>query len=139
MDVGTGGGFPGIPLSILFPEVNFHLVDSVGKKIKVVKAVCQALGLDNVFAHNNRMENLDLSVDYVMCRAVAPTETLVHWVGHKVSQRHRHQRKNGLLCLKGGDLREELKAFSKAEVVDLKTYFEEAFFETKKLVYLPLH
>ena len=139
MDLGTGGGFPGIPLSILYPEVNFHLVDSISKKIKVVEDILKKLNLKNVELYDDRAENIDITVNFVTCRAVAPMQTLVSWVGKKVSGVHKPDRKNGLLCLKGGDIYAELKDFNELEVVDLKTYFEESFFESKKLVYLPLY
>ncbi len=139
MDLGTGGGFPGIPLSILFPEVNFHLVDSISKKIKVVEDILKKLNLKNVEIYDDRAENIDITVNFVTCRAVAPMQTLVSWVGKKVSGVHKPDRKNGLLCLKGGDIYAELKDFNELEVVDLNTYFEESFFESKKLVYLPLN
>tara|TARA_A100001011_G_scaffold335182_1_gene363977 strand:+ start:458 stop:1078 length:621 start_codon:yes stop_codon:yes gene_type:complete len=139
MDVGTGGGFPGIPLSIFFPDVNFHLVDSIGKKINVVNVIREELNLKNVKTYNERMEKIDLTVDFVVCRAVAPMETLVDWVGANVSKKHRQERKNGFICLKGGDLNEELKKFKFKQIIGLSTYFQEAFFETKKLVYIPLN
>ena len=139
MDLGTGGGFPGIPLSILYPEVNFHLVDSISKKIKVVEDILKKLNLKNVETYDDRAENIDITVNFVTCRAVAPMQTLVSWVGKKVSGVHKPDKKNGLLCLKGGDIYAELKDFNELEVVDLKTYFEESFFESKKLVYLPLY
>jgi len=139
MDVGTGGGFPGIPLSIFFPDVNFHLVDSIGKKINVVNVIREELNLKNVKTYSERMEKIDLTVDFVVCRAVAPMETLVDWVGANVSKKHRQERKNGFICLKGGDLNEELKKFKFKQIIGLSTYFQEAFFETKKLVYIPLN
>ena len=139
MDLGTGGGFPGIPLSILYPEVNFHLVDSISKKIKVVDDILKKLNLKNVEIYDDRAENIDITVNFVTCRAVAPMQTIVSWVGKKVSGVHKPDRKNGLLCLKGGDIYAELKDFNELEVVDLNTYFEESFFESKKLVYLPLN
>ena len=139
MDLGTGGGFPGIPLSILYPEVNFHLVDSISKKIKVVEDILKKLNLKNVEIYDDRAENIDITVNFVTCRAVAPMQTLVNWVGKKVSGVHKPDKKNGLLCLKGGDIYAELKDFNELEVVDLNTYFEESFFESKKLVYLPLY
>lgn len=139
MDLGTGGGFPGIPLSILFPEVNFHLVDSISKKIKVVEDILKKLNLKNVEIYDDRAENIDITVNFVTCRAVAPMQTLVSWVGKKVSGVHKPDRKNGLLCLKGGNIYAELKDFNELEVVDLNTYFEESFFESKKIVYLPLY
>ena len=139
MDVGTGGGFPGIPLSIFFPDVNFHLVDSIGKKINVIKVIREELNLKNVNTHNVRMEKIDLTVDFVVCRAVAPMETLVNWVGDNVSKKHRQVKKNGFICLKGGDLSEELKKFKSKQIIGLSTYFQEKFFETKNLVYIPLN
>ena len=139
MDLGTGGGFPGIPLSILYPEVNFHLVDSISKKIKVVEDILKKLNLKNVEIYDDRAENINITVNFVTCRAVAPMQTLVSWVGKKVSSVHKPDKKNGLLCLKGGDIYAELKDFNELEVVDLNTYFEESFFESKKLVYLPLN
>lgn len=139
MDLGTGGGFPGIPLSILFPEVNFHLVDSISKKIKVVEDILKKLNLKNVEIYDDRAENINITVNFVTCRAVAPMQTLVSWVGKKVSSVHKPDKKNGLLCLKGGDIYAELKDFNELEVVDLNTYFKESFFESKKLVYLPIN
>ena len=139
MDVGTGGGFPGIPLSIFFPDVNFHLVDSIGKKINVIKVIREELNLKNVNTHNVRMEKIDLTVDFVVCRAVAPMDTLVNWVGDNVSKKHRQVKKNGFICLKGGDLSEELKKFKSKQIIGLSTYFQEKFFETKSLVYIPLN
>jgi 16S rRNA (guanine527-N7)-methyltransferase len=136
-DVGTGGGFPGIPLAVFFPEVEFHLIDSIGKKIKVINAVAESLKLTNVATHNTRMEQLPLRADFVVCRAVAPMETLVHWVGDKIQKTSQNIIPNGLLCLKGGDLSGELTAYPKAAEMALKNYFSDAFFETKKLVYLP--
>jgi len=139
MDLGTGGGFPGIPLSILYPEVNFHLVDSISKKIRVVEDIIEKLNLKNVEIYDDRAENINITVNFVTCRAVAPMQTLVSWVSKKVSGVHMPDRKNGLLCLKGGDIYEELKDFNELEVVDLNTYFKESFFESKKLVYLPIN
>jgi len=139
MDLGTGGGFPGIPLSILYPEVNFHLVDSISKKIRVVEDIIEKLNLKNVEIYDDRAENINITVNFVTCRAVAPMQTLVSWVSNKVSGVHKSDRKNGLLCLKGGDIYEELKDFNELEVVDLNTYFKESFFESKKLVYLPIN
>ena len=136
-DVGTGGGFPGIPLAVFFPEVHFHLIDSIGKKIKVVDAVAKELGLTNVSTYNQRMESLPMKADFICCRAVAPMETLMHWVGQKIRPDDFNAIKNGLLCLKGGDLEEELINYPTAQVTDLSTYFSDSFFETKKLVYLP--
>lgn len=139
LDVGTGGGFPGIPLAILFPETHFHLVDSIGKKIKVVDEVVAGLGLKNVKSTNDRVENIKGTFDFIVSRAVAAMPTFVHWVDGKTAKKNRHERKNGILYLKGGDLSEELKDFPKAEIFSITDYFEEAFFETKKVVFLPLN
>lgn len=139
LDVGTGGGFPGVPLAILFPEVQFHLVDSIGKKIKVIDAVKDALKLNNLHTHHQRMEQLEIEVDFIVCRAVATMKTLLYWSASKISSQHRHDIKNGFLCLKGGDLTEELSAFPQAETIALYQYFSEPFFETKKLVYCPVN
>ncbi len=138
LDVGTGGGFPGVPLAILFPEVKFYLVDSIEKKIKVINAVKDKLQLDNITIRHQRMEHIRIKVDFVICRAVAPMETLIHWSRNNVSSKHINVIKNGFLCLKGGDLSEELKGFKGLQVIDLKNYFREEFFDTKKLVYYPL-
>ena len=136
-DVGTGGGFPGVPLAVFFPEVEFHLVDSIGKKIKVIDAVVESLGLENIKTHNKRMEEISLQADFVVCRAVAPMQTLVNWTGNKFEKKTKNSLPNGFICLKGGDLTEELKAFPKAQQLSLSSYFSDPFFETKKLVYLP--
>ncbi len=139
LDVGTGGGFPGIPLAILFPEANFHLVDSVGKKIKVVQAVADALGLTNVVAEQVRAEHLTGKYDFVVSRAVTSLTEFVKWIRKNVSADHRNGMPNGILYLKGGDLAEELKPFGKRSVVyNLSDFFTEEFYETKKLVYLPV-
>ncbi len=138
MDVGTGGGFPGIPLAILFPETEFHLVDSIGKKIKVVNEVKEGLGLENVKTSNCRVEEIDDTFDFIVSRAVAQMETFHRWVKNKVHKKHQHELKNGILYLKGGDLSEELADFPKAVIHNLSDFYEEEFFETKKVVYLPL-
>ncbi|MDX1461741.1 MAG: 16S rRNA (guanine(527)-N(7))-methyltransferase RsmG [Marinirhabdus sp.] len=138
LDVGTGGGFPGIPLAILFPNVEFHLVDSIGKKIKVVTEVTEGLGLQNVRISNTRAESITDSYDFVVSRAVAQMETFVRWVRHRTSKKNNHQLANGILYLKGGDLSEELAEFPKATIYPLTDYFEESFFETKSVVHLPL-
>ncbi|MDN3724536.1 16S rRNA (guanine(527)-N(7))-methyltransferase RsmG [Aequorivita sp. SDUM287046] len=138
LDVGTGGGFPGIPLAILYPDVQFHLVDSIGKKIKVVEEVVEGLKLQNVKATNARVENVSGNYDFIVSRAVAQMETFVHWVDGKIAKKSEHERKNGILYLKGGNLAEELKVYKNATIFPLKDYFEEAFFETKSVVYLPL-
>lgn len=139
LDVGTGGGFPGIPLAILFPETNFHLVDSIGKKIKVVDEVVAGLGIKNVNTTNDRVENIKGTYDFIVSRAVASMPTFVHWVDGKIARKNLHERKNGILYLKGGDLTEELNDFPKAEIYPLTDFFDEDFFETKKVVYLPLN
>ncbi len=138
LDVGTGGGFPGVPLAIVFPEVHFYLADSIGKKIKVINYVKDKLGLDNISTHYDRVENLEFKVDFVVCRAVAPIETLMNWSADRISDQQNHSIRNGFLCLKGGDLSDELSKYKNAQVLPLKEYFGEAFFETKKLVYCPL-
>ncbi|MCM4154811.1 16S rRNA (guanine(527)-N(7))-methyltransferase RsmG [Gramella sp. AN32] len=138
IDVGTGGGFPGIPLAILFPEVKFHLVDSIGKKIKVVDEVAEGLQLENVKSYNSRVEEVKGQYDFIVSRAVAAMPTFVHWTKNKIAKKNKHAIKNGILYLKGGDLSEELKDYPKSEIQELSAYFEEDFFETKKLVYLPL-
>ena len=136
LDVGTGGGFPGIPLAILFPETNFFLVDSIGKKIKVVNEISSALGLKNVRTAHVRAEEIKEKFDFIVSRAVTDLNEFNRWVNGKLIANSFNEIKNGILYLKGGDLTEELKDFPKAVVVDLKNYFSEEFFETKKLVYL---
>ena len=138
LDVGTGGGFPGIPLAILFPETQFHLVDSIGKKIRVVNEVVEGLGLTNVKTTNDRVENVAGQYDFIVSRAVAQMETFVRWVRGHIKKKSIHERKNGVLYLKGGDLKEELAVFAKAEVIPLSNFYSEDFFETKKVVYLPM-
>ncbi|WP_417800333.1 16S rRNA (guanine(527)-N(7))-methyltransferase RsmG [Tenacibaculum sp.] len=138
MDVGTGGGFPGIPLAILFPETQFHLVDSIGKKIKVVNEVTEGLGLQNVKTTHGRVEEVNDTYDFIVSRAVAQMETFHRWVKNKVHKKQNHTLKNGILYLKGGDLTEELANFPKATIYDLPDFFEEDFFETKKVVHLPM-
>ena len=137
LDVGTGGGFPGIPLAILFPKTHFTLVDAIGKKIKVVDAVVEGLGLDNVVTYHSRVEDLSGQYDFIVSRAVAAMPTFVHWTKRKIKKTCFHERKNGILYLKGGDLSEELSNYPSAQVYSLSDYFEEDFFETKKVVYLP--
>ena len=138
LDVGTGGGFPGIPLAIMFPETNFVLVDSIGKKIKVVEAVSTQLGLKNVKAIHGRAEKVSGEFDFVVSRAVTQMDEFVAWVRKKIKKKSRHEMRNGILYLKGGDLTEELKNFPKVQLFDLSAYFEDPFFETKKVVYLPI-
>ena len=138
MDVGTGGGFPGVPLAILFPNVRFTLVDSIGKKIKVVDEVVQGLGLTNVTTINARVEEVSGQFDFIVSRAVAAMPTFTHWVKGKIKKESIHDRRNGILYLKGGDLTEELKDYRTAQLFDLSEYFTEDFYETKRVVYLPL-
>lgn len=138
LDVGTGGGFPGIPLAILYPNCDFHLVDSINKKLKVVNAVAQGLGLTNVETTHSRVEVIDAQFDFIVSRAVTAMPTFVDWVKTKVKKESKHELKNGILYLKGGDLSEELKDFPKAKWYPLTDYFQEPFFETKKVVHLPL-
>ncbi len=138
LDVGTGGGFPGIPLAILFPETHFTLVDSIGKKIKVVEEVVAGLQLTNVTVVNKRVEEITGQFDFVVSRAVAAMPTFVHWVKGRIKKESVHERRNGILYLKGGDLSEELKGYKTAQTFDLAQHFAEPFFETKKVVYLPL-
>ena len=138
MDVGTGGGFPGIPLAILYPETQFHLVDSIGKKIKVVDEVVEGLGLENVKTTHGRVEEVKETYDFIVSRAVAQMETFHRWVKDKVQKKQNHELKNGILYLKGGDLTEELAKFPNATIYDLPDFFEEDFFETKKVVHLPI-
>ncbi|MAB57254.1 MAG: 16S rRNA (guanine(527)-N(7))-methyltransferase RsmG [Aequorivita sp.] len=138
LDVGTGGGFPGIPLAILFPDVKFHLVDSIGKKIKVVEEVVAGLQLQNVKTTNARVETVSGQYDFIVSRAVAQMDTFVHWVQGKIAKKNLHERRNGILYLKGGDLSEELKIYTTVTVFPLSDYFDEDFFETKSVVHLPL-
>lgn len=137
IDVGTGGGFPGIPLAILFPETQFTLVDSIGKKIKVVNEVVEGLELKNVKTINDRVENTKGQYDFIISRAVAAMPTFVSWTKGKIAKHSQHDIKNGIIYLKGGDLSEELKSYKNAQVIPISNYFEEAFFESKKIVYLP--
>ncbi|MRX65739.1 16S rRNA (guanine(527)-N(7))-methyltransferase RsmG [Maribacter luteus] len=138
LDVGTGGGFPGIPLAILFPESKFTLVDSIGKKIKVVEEVVEGLQLQNVTPINSRVEELNAQFDFIVSRAVAAMPTFVHWVKGRIKKESVHERRNGILYLKGGDLSEELKDYRNAEIFELSDYFTEEFYDTKKVVYLPM-
>ena len=137
LDVGTGGGFPGIPLAILFPETRFTLVDAIGKKIKVVQDVIQGLELHNAQARQVRVENMKEQFDFIVSRAVASMPTFVHWTRGRLKKTSRDTIPNGILYLKGGDLSEELASFPKARIYPLSRYFQEPFFETKKVVYLP--
>ncbi len=139
MDLGTGGGFPGIPLAIMFPQTSFLLIDSIGKKIKVVQDVAERLSLSNVRAVQGRAEDVSETFDFVVSRAVAPLPELVGWISGKIKKTQQHAIPNGLICLKGGDLSAELAPFCrKVEVQPIGDYFKAEFFETKQIVYLPL-
>ena len=139
LDVGTGGGFPGIPLAILFPETRFHLVDSIGKKITVVKNVAEGVGLKNVRAEQIRAEQVKGEYDFVVSRAVTRLKEFYGWIHRKVKKDSRHSLYNGILYLKGGDLDEELAELKKPhQIFELNRVFKEEFFETKKVVYVPL-
>lgn len=138
LDVGTGGGFPGIPLAILFPETQFQLVDSIGKKIKVVKGVAEALDLKNLKAYHMRAEKVKGEFDFIVSRAVTTMPDFVKWVRKKIAKKSNHDLRNGILYLKGGDLTEELSVFQTTTLYDLSDFFDEDFFETKKVVHLPL-
>ncbi len=138
MDVGTGGGFPGIPLAILHPEVDFYLIDVIAKKIKVVNEVASALGLKNVKAEQKRAELVKQEFDFIVSRAVTNMPDFVNWVEDKVAKKQHHELANGILYLKGGDLTEELATFPRATQYNLSDFFTDEFFETKKVVHLPL-
>jgi 16S rRNA (guanine527-N7)-methyltransferase len=135
LDVGTGGGFPGIPLAIMFPESYFHLIDSIGKKITVVNEVATAIGLENIKAETMRAEKSKFQYDFVVTRAVAQMPKLAGWVRGKISGKQNNRLPNGILALKGGDLAEEMGTY-RAKIYDISRYFEEPFFETKKVVHL---
>jgi len=139
LDVGTGGGFPGIPLAILYPKVQFHLVDSIGKKIKVVNEVADSLRLMNVKAEQIRAEQLKEKYDFVVSRAVTRLPEFVQWIRKNSSPKQKNALPNGVIYLKGGDLTEEIAPFKKSIFIqDLAEYFDEEFFETKKVLHLPL-
>ena len=138
MDVGTGGGFPAIPLAILFPEANFYAIDIIAKKIKVVNEVIKAIGLKNIKAEQKRAEIVEHDFDFIVSRAVTNMPDFVSWVKGKMKTKSKHELENGILYLKGGDLSEELKDFPKATEYNLSDYFSDEFFETKKVVHLPL-
>ena len=136
LDVGTGGGFPGIPLAILYPEVDFLLVDSIGKKIKVVNEVANSIGLKNLRAQHTRAEQVLGQFDFVVSRAVTKMKVFQQWVRKRISVKQKNTLFNGILYLKGGDLTEELKGIKNVDLYDIPNFFEEEFFETKKVVYI---
>lgn len=138
MDVGTGGGFPGIPLAILFPECQFHLVDSINKKLNVVREVVAGCDLQNVKVTHTRVEEIKETYDFIISRAVAAMPTFVHWVKGRIAKDNNHELRNGILYLKGGDLTEELKDYRTTTIYNIPDFFEEDFFETKKVVHLPM-
>ena len=138
LDVGTGGGFPGIPLAILFPECQFLLIDSIGKKIKVASEIAKALGLTNVLCKQERAEEEKQKFDFVVSRAVMPMPDLVKLVRKNISPTHRNAIPNGLIVLKGGDLKEELRPFKEAEIIPCTQWFKGEWFDTKQVIYLPL-
>lgn len=138
MDVGTGGGFPGIPLAILFPEVNFYLIDTIGKKIKVVQDVISQLGLKNIKAEQKRAENVKkIRFDFIVSRAVTNLPDFISWVEHNISKKQKNKLRNGILYIKGGDVLEEIAYTNKKyKIFELSQIFEEEFFETKKVIHL---
>jgi len=136
LDVGTGGGFPGIPLAILFPKVDFLLVDSIGKKIKVVNEVTTVIGLKNLRAEHKRAEQVNGQFDFVVSRAVTRMKIFQQWVKKRISTKQNNTIFNGIIYLKGGDLIEELKGIKNVDVYEISDFFEEDFFETKKVVYI---
>jgi len=136
LDVGTGGGFPGIPLAILFPKADFLLVDSIGKKIKVVNEIANSIGLKNIRAEHKRAEQVNGQFDFVVSRAVTRMKVFQQWVRKRISKKQKHTLFNGILYLKGGDLTEELKEIKNVDVYDISNFFEEEFFETKKVVHI---
>lgn len=139
MDVGTGGGFPGIPLAILFPEVSFFMVDSIGKKIKVVNEVIQALGLKNATARQTRVEQVNDKFDFVVSRGVTAFPVFVDFTKDKIRKGSKNPLKNGILYLKGGDFQEEIRAYGdRVTVYDIPAFFDESFFETKNVIHLAL-
>ena len=139
LDVGTGGGFPGIPLAILFPSSNFILIDSIGKKIKVVNGIVENLGLENVTSINSRAEELDEKFDFVVSRAVKAFPLFYSWVKKSIHSEHKNRIKNGILYLKGGDIEEEIKDFKgKIQIFRINKFFKDDFFSSKFIMYMPV-
>ncbi len=136
MDLGTGGGFPGLPLAILFPDARFHLVDSIGKKLKVIEAVKEELGLKNLSTFHSRSEDMKFQYDFVVSRAVAPLADLLSWTKGKYTAHDQLPVRNGLICLKGGDIDAEISVATKVQKVSLSRYYSEPFFSDKFLVYV---
>ena len=140
LDIGTGGGFPGVPLAILFPEVHFHLVDAIGKKIKVVDEVSKGIGLTNLTCEHQRAEKVKGQFDFIVSRAVTRMSGFMLWTKGKIKKENNNTLENGIIALKGGDLAEELSEIrNKSTLYNLSDYFEEEFFETKKVVHIPFH
>ncbi len=139
IDIGTGGGFPGIPLAILFPEVKFHLVDSIGKKLKVAEGISNAIGLNNVVFTHDRIENVKDTADFVVSRAVMPLNDLVKLCKKNIHKNQQNALPNGIICLKGGELEHEIQAYKKsASLYNITEFFKEEYFQTKKAVFIPL-
>lgn len=138
MDVGTGGGFPGIPLAIMFPETHFYLIDTIGKKIKVVQEIAQAIGLKNLKAEQKKAENVKDTFDFVVSRAVTAMPEFALWVKSNFNTKDNNKLPNGIIYLKGGNLKEELKDFNNYKEFHLNEYFSEDFFETKKVIHIPM-
>ena len=138
IDVGTGGGFPGIPLAILFPDAKFHLIDSIEKKVKVVDAVSNELGLDNVTTQCKRVEDIDDKFDFILTRAVADMSTILKWTVNNISPNSNNLVPNGIIALKGGDLDKELSRVENKKIVAINDYFDDHYFINKKLVYVPV-
>jgi 16S rRNA (guanine527-N7)-methyltransferase len=141
MDIGSGGGFPGLPLAILFPDVEFHLVDSIGKKLKVVEVIAQSIGLTNIKTFHNRAENVRTKYDFILCRAVAPLPTILSWIKNNITEKQRNAIPNGLIALKGGNIDEEVKPLKKREymeIIPLKSFYQEPYYDEKYLIYVQL-
>jgi 16S rRNA (guanine527-N7)-methyltransferase len=137
LDIGTGGGFPAIPLAIMFPETDFYPTDSIAKKIKVVEEVSKGIGLTNVHPQALRAEKVKQKFDFIVSRAVTAFPKFMAFCNNKISKEHKNGLANGIIYLKGGDFEEEIKPYKKAEVYEISQYFEEEFFDTKKIIYLP--